>query len=367
MSRTLALLCLALTLGAAESEGPARTPPMGVDLRNLPASAVDDGAVRKIADTMAARGLRDAGYVHLIVGDGREDARLPDMRGLADYLHERGLKLGVASSPGRRTCAGNAGSWGREEADARLFASWGVDYLEYESCSTGEGRDLGVMGDAYVKMGRALRESGREIVYSLNWKGAFSAREWAATTGANLWRTAHDIANNWEALARVGFGQHGLQDYAGPGHWNHPGLLQAGLPGLNEHEQKTQVTLWSILAAPLFLSGDIRALSPVQVAMITNPEVIAVNQDPLGRQGYRVRAELGTEIWVKPLAEDELALGLFNLGERRTHVDVIWKELGISGSPFVRDLWKREDRGRVQGGFAETLAPHAGALLRVKP
>ena len=366
MGRATLLFGLAFTLGALEPEGPARTPPMGVDLRNLPAASVGDGAVRRIADAIVARGLRDAGYVHVIVGDGREDKRLPDMRGVAEYLHERGLKLGVVSSPGRRTCAGNEGSWGREEADARLFASWGVDYLEYEWCS-GEAINASSMSDVYAKMGRALRASGREIVYSIHPKSPSNVWEWAARAGANMWRTAPDFADDWEAFARVGFGQHGLQDYAGPGHWNNPGPLHAGLPGLNEEEQRTQVTLWAIKAAPLFLIADIRTLDPAQVGIVTHPEMTAVNQDLLGRQGYRAREELGTEIWVKPLADGEIALGLFNLSGRRTHVDVIWKELGIRGSPAVRDIWKGEDRGRVQGGFAETLMPHSSALLRVIP
>jgi len=363
---------------ALEPNGLALTPPMGWNSWNRFQTKIDGRTVREIADALVATGLRDAGYVYVVIDDGwqgqRDDKgvlqpneKFPSMKELVDYVHSRGLKFGIYSSPGPKSCAGFEGSWAHEEMDARTWASWGVDYLKYDWCSGGLVWDLPRMGDAYRKMSLALRATGRPIIHSVCQYGLFNVQEWAAAAGGNLWRTTGDIGNSWGSVAAIGFNQKDLDKYAGPGRWNDPDMLEIGNGGLNAAEERSHMTLWAMLAAPLMLGNDIRQMTPETLAVLSNREVIAVDQDPLGKQGYRLRQDGDGEVWVKPLARGEWAVALFNRGRSAVSVRVDWQEMGLKSVPSVRDLWKAQDLGRVSGGISEKLESHACALYRLRP
>jgi len=223
------------------------------------------------------------------------------------------------------------------------------------------------MGDAFRIMAAALRETGRRIIYSSSQYGLLRVWEWAASSGANLWRTTTDIGNSWASLRAIGFSQNGLEKFAAPGRWNDPDMLEIGNGVLSLEEERTHFTLWAILAAPLFLGHDVRQTKPETLALLKNSEVIALNQDPLGRQGYRAVQRGGEEIWLKPLSGGAWAIALFNLGEQPASPSVLWTQLGIPGTPRVRDLWKGEDWGKVQGGFSHRVEAHSCALFKVTP
>src|SRR5499427_8377986 len=271
------------------------------------AGRIDDVTVRSIADAMASNGMKEAGYVYINIDDtweGERDAKgniqsnkkFPDMKSLADYVHAKGLKLGIYSSPGPNTCAGYEGSYGHEEQDARTFAAWGIDYLKYDWCGARTLYSDEEMQALYQKMGDALRATGRPIVYSLCQYGRQEVWKWGPEVGGNLWRTTGDIRDSWESMSKIGFNQNGREKWAGPGHWNDPDMLVVGAVGwgvelhqsrLNPNEQMTHIGLWSLLAAPLFLGCDLSQLDPFTQRLLTNDEVLDVNQDPLGRQGSR--------------------------------------------------------------------------------
>jgi alpha-galactosidase len=358
--------------------GLAPAPPMGWNSWNRFGAKIDDATVRAMADALVSTGLKDAGYVFVNIDDGwqgeraadgtlRPNSNFPDMKALADYVHSKGLKLGIYSSPGPKTCAGFAGSYGHEEQDARTFAGWGVDYLKYDWCSAGLAWDIGEMGEAYRKMALALRATGRPVIYSICQYGLLRVWEWAPAAGGNLWRTTGDIGNSWASLREIGFSQTGLEKYAGPGRWNDPDMLEIGNGALTLQEERTHFTLWAMLAAPLLLGHDLRQTKPETLAILKNAEVIAINQDTLGKQGYRAVERGAEQIWLKPLSGGAWAVALFNLGEQPVSPSVLWTQLGIAGTPRVRDLWKGEDWGKVQGGFSHRIEPHSCALFKVTP
>jgi alpha-galactosidase len=291
---------------------------MGWNSWNHFAEKVTDADVRAAADAIVSSGMRDAGYIYVNIDDtwqGERDAsgvihansKFPDMKALADYVHSRGLKIGIYSSPGPQTCARYAGSYGHEEQDARTYAEWGMDFLKYDLCSFGELMKKESGGDpkkafamqraAYEKMHKALASTGRPIVYSLCQYGWNNVWEWGTEVGGNLWRTTGDISDNYSRMAEIGFSQAGLAKYAGPGHWNDPDMLEVGNGGMTEDEYRQHMTLWVILAAPLLAGNDLSKMSPSTLAILTNKEVVAVDQDPLGKQGDRVSAVGPTEIW----------------------------------------------------------------------
>jgi len=350
------------------------TPPMGWNSWNRFGAGIDDATVRAIAQALVSSGLRDAGYVYVNVDDGwqgqrgpdgsiRPNAKFPDMKALGEYLHGQGLKFGIYSSPGPKTCAGFEGSAGHEEQDARTFAEWGVDYLKYDWCTAGLVWPIDQMGEAYRKMAVALRGTGRPMVLSICQYGLFQPWLWAAQAGGHLWRTTGDIGNSWSSLRDIGFSQAKLAEYAGPGHWNDPDMLEVGNGSLSAEEERTHFTLWVMLAAPLLLGHDVRQTSAVTLAILKNEEAIAVNQDPLGKQGYRVVQKGSEEIWMKPLSGGRWAMAMFNLGERPIQATAIWKDLKLPVLVRVRDLWKHEDWGKVQGGFSHRIEPHGCALF----
>jgi alpha-galactosidase len=368
--------------GVAQS---AATPPMGWNSWNHFHREVDDKIVRAQANAMVSSGMRDAGYVYVNIDDtweGTRDAqgnihtneKFPDMKTLADYVHSKGLKLGIYSSPGAKTCAGFEGSLGHEQQDADTYAQWGIDYLKYDLCGlrtemkaapTPEAANQ-IMIDAYRKMRDALRKTGRPIVYSFCQYGDNAVWRWGADTGGNLWRTTGDITDHYARMAEIGFGQAGLGRFAGPGHWNDPDMLEVGNGGMNTDEYRTHMSLWAILAAPLLAGNDLSTMSPETTALLTNREVIAVDQDRLGREGDRVSAEGPIEIWTRPLADGSKAVGVFNRHPGPMLVTVDFRQLGFRGPVHVRDIWQAMDLGTMSEPYKVVISAHGVLFLRVK-
>ena len=382
---TVAAALLALCGQAALAAPPplAATPPMGWNSWNHFADKIDDATVRAQADAMVASGLRDAGYRYINIDDtweGERDAagvihpnaKFPDMKALADYVHAKGLKLGIYSSPGPKTCAGYAGSLGHEVQDAQTYAAWGIDYLKYDLCSLGDRmRTAGGLDKAheielaaYRKMDAALKFTGRPIVYSLCQYGVASVWRWGASVGGNAWRTTGDITDKYARMMQIGLGQAGLSKYAAPGHWNDPDMLEVGNGGMNGTEYRSHLSLWAILAAPLLAGNDLTRMSPDTLSILTNREVIAIDQDPLGRQGDRVTAEGPLEVWAKPLKGGAHAVGLFNTADFPNYVEIDYPRLGLKGPARTRDIWAAKDLGKLTR-YRVLVPGHGVVLLRV--
>jgi len=347
---------------------------MGWNSWNHFAEHIDDKTVRSQADAMVASGLKDAGYVYINIDDtweGQRDAngfiqpneKFPDMKALADYVHSKGLKLGIYSSPAGKTCAGYEGSRGHEEQDAQTYAKWGIDYLKYDWCQPSGG--LEEMKAAYTKMHEALKKTGHPIVLSLCEYGWNKVWEWGGPVGGNLWRTTGDITDQYRAMAEIGFNQNGLEKFAGPGHWNDPDMLEVGNGGMNEDEYRTHMSLWAILAAPLIAGNDLTKMTPYTVEMLTNREVIAVDQDPLGKQGFRVAQEGPFEVWMKPMADGSKVVGLFNRQRTVEQMSVDFSQIGIRGEANVRNLWLKKDVGTFQDKFSAYVPSHGVVLVRI--
>src|SRR5579875_3608657 len=312
----LAMMALTVAAAAATAQGPARTPPMGWNSWNHFAGKVTDADVRSAADMLVSTGMRDAGYVYVNVDDtwqGKRDAqgviqsneRFPDMKALADYVHSKGLKFGIYSSPGAQTCARFEGSLGHEAQDAQTYASWGVDFLKYDLCSyrtdmkaekaahpEDADADNKLMIAAYRKMGDALRQAtkgtGRPIVYSLCQYGWDHVWTWGPTVDAQMWRTTGDISDRYDRMMAIANLQAGLAKYAAPGHWNDPDMLEIGNGGMTADEYRTHMSLWAVLAAPLLAGNDLSKMSETDRGILMNREALAIDQDPLGKQGDRV-------------------------------------------------------------------------------
>jgi len=358
--------------------GLAKTPPMGWNSWNKFAGRIDDATVRQIADAMASNGMREAGYVYINIDDtweaGRDkqgniltNKKFPDMKALADYVHGKGLKLGIYSSPGPNTCAGYEGSYGYEEQDARTYAAWGIDYLKYDWCGARMIYTDEEMPAIYQKMGDALRATGRPIVYSLCQYGRLDVWKWGAEVGGNLWRTTGDIRDAWDSMARIGFGQDGREQWAKPGHWNDPDMLEIGNGGMSETEYRTHMSLWAMLAAPLLAGNDLRSMSPATLAILTNREVIAVDQDKDGHQGRRVWKSGDQEIWTRPLSGGAVAVAIFNRAKEPAKVTCRWADVGISGKTRVRDLWEHKDLEWPGPEYSAEIPGHGVVMLRLAP
>ncbi len=375
MKRRVLLTLLAVTSAFGADLAP--TPPMGWNSWNRFAGKVDDPSVRAMADALVSTGMRDAGYVYVNIDDtwqGERDAqgvlqpnsKFPNMKALADYVHGKGLKLGIYSSPGPKTCAGFEGSYQHEEQDAKTWAAWGVDYLKYDWCSAGKIYQPADMRAVYKKMGDALQATGRPIVYSLCQYGLENVWEWGASIGGNLWRTTGDISDEWKSMSAIGFDkQTGHERYAGPGHWNDPDMLEVGNGGMTAAEYRTHFSLWAMLAAPLLAGNDLREMSGEIKSILLNKEVIAIDQDKLGRQGIRISKDNGTEIWIKPLDGGDLAVALFNRTEAMKSVQAYWEILGLKGKHKIRDLWSHEDLGSFRDYYSAEVAQHGVMLLRI--
>ena len=367
------------TLHKVPDNGLAKTPPMGWNSWNKFAGKVDDAAVRGMADAMATNGMKESGYVYINIDDTWEGERdkngnittnkkFPDMKALADYVHSKGLKLGIYSSPGPNTCAGYEGSFGHEEQDAKTYAAWGIDYLKYDWCGARNLYSDDEMRAVYQIMGDALVKSGRPILYSLCQYGRADVWKWGPDVGGNAWRTTGDIRDSWDSMSKIGFGQDELAPFAAPGHWNDPDMLEIGNGGMTDDEYRTHMSLWAILAAPLLAGNDLRDMKPAILEILTNREAIAVNQDKAGKQGRRVSKTGDQEIWTRPLADGGIAIGLFNRGNAPAQVSIKWADIGLNAKPRkARDLWVHNDV-RMDGPEYTAIVPaHSVAMLRVNP
>ncbi len=360
---------------------------MGWNSWNHFAGKVTDADVRATADQLVSTGMRDAGYVYVNIDDtwqGKRDAngairgneKFPDMKALADYVHSKGLKLGIYSSPGEKTCAGYAGSYGHEAQDAQTYAAWGVDFLKYDLCSFGDqmsaerkahpddpqaGEKL--MIAAYKKMGDALRATGRPILYSLCQYGFADPWKWGPSVGASMWRTTDDINDTWPRMFIIGQEQADIAQYAGPGHWNDPDMLEIGNGGMKPDEYRQHMSLWAMLAAPLLAGNDLTKMSDVDRSILTNREVIAIDQDPLGKQATRQYEHADMSVWTKPLSGGRVAVALVtsSWGERRMQFNLA--EVGFPNGASVRDVWDGKDLGRQSGVFTGVVPGHGVLLL----
>jgi alpha-galactosidase len=380
-SLALALMTLLPVSGRAQTPKAAATPPMGWNSWNHFAEKIDDATVRAQADAIVSNGMKDAGYVFINIddtwqgernpqGEIQANSKFPDLKALADYVHSKGLKLGIYSSPGPKTCANYEGSYGHEEQDAQSYAKWGIDYLKYDLCSFEEKMKAAgstdaahrLMVGAYRKMHEAILKTGRPMVYSLCQYGADAVWQWGPSVGANSWRTTGDISDDYDRMTLIGFQQAGLAKFAGPGHWNDPDMLEVGNGKMNAEEYRTHMGLWALLAAPLLAGNDLTTMSPETVATLTNREVIAIDQDRLGKQADRVWAEGSQEIWARPLADGSKAVGIFNRFDWLEVIAVDWAKLGFKGAVKARDVWAKRDLGMLPNKF-EAHVPGRGVLL----
>jgi alpha-galactosidase len=365
----------------------AATPPMGWNSWNFFNGRVTDKDIRDTADLLVSSGMRDAGYIYVNIDDtweGPRDAqgnitsnkKFPDMKALSAYVHSKGLKLGIYSSPGATTCARYLGSLDHEDQDAQTYANWGIDYLKYDLCSFG-----GVMREqapndpagqeklmiaAYEKMHQALLKTGRPIVYSLCQYGFNEVWKWGHSVGANLWRTTGDVQDNFDRILQIGRAQAGLARFAAPGHWNDPDMLEVGNGRLTHNQNAAHMTLWAMLAAPLIAGNNLTKMTPDTVAILTNKEVIAIDQDALGKQGDRVWAEGPFEIWTKPLTGGRTAVALFNFSETPIDLGLHMKELGLHGKVTARDVWAGKDLGKIGDDWKTNIPDRAVTLLIVR-
>jgi alpha-galactosidase len=387
------LLCLSLPAFAQKFEGLVKTPPMGWNTWNTFASNINEALIKETADIMVKNGMRDAGYTYIVLDDTwsamERDAKgnlvaHPDkfpsgMKALGDYLHDHGFKFGIYNCAGTKTCGGYPGGWGHEFQDALSYASWGVDYLKYDWCNHGTANAR----DAYTRMRDGLFAAGRPIVFSLCEWGENKPWEWAKDVG-HLWRTTGDIMASYDARQRWEQGWKiildlqvslvqphsgpgdGIGQFAGPGHWNDPDMLEVGRDGLTFAESRAHFSMWCMLAAPLMAGNDVRHMSPEILAVMTDKEVIAIDQDSLGKEGWRFRAEPGREIWVRQLAGGDWAIALLNTGAAPADLSIDFPSMGIFEGKFaIRDLWDKKDVGQNDKVFTKHLDPHDVALLRL--
>ena len=369
---------------------------------------VSDALIRAQADALISSGLADHGYSFVNIDDGwninpnskdaavngqtrdnhgnlRPNANFPDMKGLADYLHSKGLKAGIYTSPGPRTCAGYEGSYGHEPQDAHLFAAWGFDFLKYDLCSYEDllhgkhGREDLIK--PYRLMGSILASLDRDTVFNLCEYGLGEVWEWGREVGGNFWRTSDDVGSGidgslWKSMDTYGFGEAGKEESAGPGGWNDPDNILLGeilwhdklVPTpLTHDEQYTWMTLWAMLNAPLILGNDLTKLDPFTLTLLTNDEVIAVNQDTLGKQATRLARNDGIEIWVKDMDDGSKAVAFFNRGDTAASPLLQRSAFRITGRWWMRDLWEHKEFGELEQNFQAEVPAHGMKMLRIRP
>ncbi len=378
----------------------ALTPPLGWNSWNCFACAVDQDKVKAAADAMVKSGLADHGWSYIniddcwmvqpeskdaVVGGEIRDAqgnmnvnrKFPDIKGLTSYVHSLGLKIGTYSGPGLKTCAGYTACYKFEEKDARKFAELGFDYLKYDWCDyerIAKDHSLPELKKPYLVMRDALNKVNRDIVYSLCQYGMGDVWQWGTEVGGNCWRTTGDITDDWSSMESIGFGQAGKEKYAGPGHWNDPDMLVVGKVGwgpqlhptrLTPNEQYTHISLWALLASPLLIGCDMTQMDEFTYSLLTNDEVLDINQDPIGKQASRILKDGNFEVWVKELEDGSKAVGLFNRGLFTAPIAVNWNDLGISGNFIVRDIWSQHDEGNYSGSYTATIPSHGVKLVRI--
>jgi alpha-galactosidase len=388
----------------------ALTPHMGWNSWYVWENHVTDGIMRNAADAMVSSGMIDHGYMYVNIDDcwsvkpGSKDStlmgeprdnngminpnkRFPDMKALTDYIHSKGLKAGIYTSPGDLTCGGYAAAYGYEEKDVSRFAEWGYDFLKYDWCSYSRFGKTDVLSDLqrpYILIGEILKRQKRDIVLNICQYGMGDVWKWGKQVGGQSWRTAGDLGGSFDdigkALFRDGFDVYSsdsLNLFAGQGGWNDPDYLLLGYLSnwkgqtvptpLTPNEQYTQVSLWSLVAAPLIFSGDITRLDEFTLSLLTNDDIIEVDQDPLGKPGFRVSKQGDLEVWKRYLEDGSVAVGLFNRGDKATDVTAHWSDLGVSGRQKIRDLWRQKDLGSFEGKFSAEVGRHGTVMLRLWP
>jgi alpha-galactosidase len=398
MKRILSVIvCLAcLSAQAQKFPGLALTPPMGWNSWNKFAGDINEELIRQTADAMATNGMKEAGYNYVVVDDCWEamqrdkqgniladPKKFPSgMKALGDYLHAKGFKFGIHNCAGTKTCAGFPGGRGHEFQDALTYASWGVDFLKYDWCEHGTANSE----ETYKTMRDGLATAGRPIVFSLCEWGDTKPWLWATNVG-HLWRTTGDIYNCFDCDFDHGtwksFGvlqildmQDGLRQYAGPGHWNDPDMLEIG-NGMPVNEERAHFSMWCMLAAPLVAGNDMRTMSAETRNILTNPDAIAVDQDKLGIQGFKYSANDGLEIWFKPLADDQWAMCILNRNKEPRKFAFDWKTENVTDSFAhrdanfsittcnLRDLWTAKQIGTTKETLAAEIPGHDVLLLRL--
>ena len=378
----LAFLGLA-SQGFAHPDSLVLTPPLGWNSWNVFHENINENQIKEIADAMVNSGLKDAGYIYLNLDDNWMDTKrdaqgnlqnnpttFPSgMKALADYVHAKGLKFGLYGDRGKRTChhynsnwQSQSGSNGHEEQDAKKLAEWGVDYWKYDNCDS----DPNTQEKDYTAMSKALRNSGRDIVFSIC---MWEYKDWMPKI-ANLWRTTFDIGPAWisqswyRGVYEIIDANNKYWQIAKPGHWNDPDMLEVGNNGLSYEEQRSQMTMWSIMAAPIMISSDVRKMSNETKELYLNKDMIAINQDSLGVQGHRISDKNGKQVWTKPLQNGDLAVALLNNNSSTQTVECNFADIGVEGEVEVRDAWKKKDLGPVSHVSIE-LPAHGSALLRL--
>ncbi len=384
------------SLYAQKFEELAQTPPMGWNSWNTFQTNIDEPLLKGMVDTYVSSGMKDAGYTYFVLDDGwmsmdrdkngdlvADPKKFPNgMKEFADYVHSKGLKFGIYNCAGTKTCAGYPGTRGYEYQDARLYASWGVDYLKFDWCNTDGINAI----EAYKTMNKAIRTAGRPMIFSLCEWGQHFPWRWAKDVG-QLWRSTGDIGpafsetvtrNGWKPLSVLNIldRQDSIRQYAGPGHWNDPDMLEVG-NGMKFNEDKAHFSLWCMLAAPLMAGNDLRKMSAQTTAILTNKDIIALDQDPLGIEAFRYYAFDGIEIWVKPLANNELAVCFLNRSDHPQTVSYDWKDHAItdtvSKTSFdftqttykLHDLWDKKDAGTTAKIFKQTIPADDVVVLRL--
>ena len=360
--------------------GLALTPPMGWNSWNHFGCNVSSALIRGVADAMAANGMRDAGYRYVVIDDCWQVARAADgtivadsarfpggIKPLADYVHAKGLRFGIYTDAGRRTCEGRPGSYGYEVQDARSYAAWGVDYVKIDWCNA-EGLDAPAQ---YAKLRDALAASGRPIVFSICEWGLNRPWEWAPAAG-NLWRTTHDIQDSWDSMLANFDLSAQYWNVARPGAWNDPDMLEVGNGGLSPDESRAHMSLWAIAAAPLMAGNDVRAMGDstrdarIAREVLLNPDVIAVDQDSMGVQGRMIsNARADLQVWARPMKDGSRAVVLLNRAPVPARMTADWPRIGIGAKTIrVRDLWTHKDTTVTGDGYRVEVAPHGVVMLR---
>jgi alpha-galactosidase len=388
----------------------ALTPHMGWNSWYVWENHITDSIMRAAAAAMVSSGMIDHGYMYIniddcwaikesskdssLLGDPRDSSgminsnkRFTDMKSMTDYIHSLGLKAGIYTSPGPTTCAGYVGAYQYEEKTIQRFVEWGFDFLKYDWCSYGRiapNDSLSELQKPYILISEILKKQNRDIILNLCQYGMGDVWKWGIRIGGHSWRTAGDLGGSFEeigtALFRDGFDvftNNELQKYGGPGGWNDPDYLLIGYLSnwkgqtvptpLTPDEQYTQLSLWSLQAAPLILSGDITRLDDFTLSLLINDEVIEVDQDPLGKPGYRVSKNGDMEVWIRHLEDGSIAAGLFNRDEKAARITALWKDLGISGQQKVRDLWRQKDMGSFDEKFSAKVNRHGVMMIRLWP
>jgi len=365
-------------------EGLALTPPMGWNTWNTFGTNINEQLIKETAEALISSGMQEAGYIYIVLDDAwsakerdsqghlvGDPKKFPGgMKALGDYLHKMGFKFGIYNCAGNKTCAGYPGGRGHEYEDARTYASWGVDYLKYDWCNHGTADAK----ETYKTMRDALYAAGRPIIFSLCEWGNNKPWLWAKDIG-HLWRTTGDIAPCWDCRKQWSMGwkiildsQVGLEKYAGPDHWNDPDMMEVGNDGLSPAESRAHFSLWCILAAPLMAGNDVRTMPDEIRNILTNKEVIAIDQDPLGKQGYKFKAEAGKEIWVKELSRGGWGVCVLNTSDISAKTIINWKDLTfLKGTYQVRDLWQKKNIGTTNNDFAGEVASHDVILFKLSP